>query len=207
VCTEENPREQMEQNPSKFEDYFAHLKKISFAGRIYKKFLSSPVLYLCARRFGDRIIEIGSGTGSGVLGAFPKRVRGLEINPHAVEYCKAAGLNVQLIGADGIFPVADGACDACILDNVLEHIEDPHRTLDECYRITKENGGLVIAVPGVRGFVSDPDHKKFYDAEALRSLDERWKLQSLISIPFLFSSERLSKSVKQYCLVATYRKI
>ena len=197
----------MAETPGKFEDYFAHLQKISFTGRIYKRFFLSPVLYFCARRFGDRIIEIGSGTGSGVLGAFPKRVRGLEINPRAVEYCKAAGLNVQLIGADGIFPVADGAFDACILDNVLEHIEDPPLTLDECYRITKENGGLVIAVPGVRGFESDPDHKKFYDAEALRSLDERWKLQSLFSIPFLFSSERLSKSVKQYCLVATYRKI
>ncbi|HEY4696963.1 MAG TPA: methyltransferase domain-containing protein [Gallionella sp.] len=197
----------MAETPGKFEDYFAHLQKITLTGRIYKRFFSSPVLYLCARRFGDRIIEIGSGTGSGVLGAFPKRVRGLEINPRAVEYCKAAGLNVQLIGADGTFPVADGACDACILDNVLEHIEDPRLTLDECYRITKENGGLVIAVPGLRGFESDPDHKKFYDVEALRSLDERWKLQSLFSIPFLFGSERLSKTVKQYCLVATYRKI
>jgi SAM-dependent methyltransferase len=197
----------MAENPGKFEDYFAHLKKISFAGRIYKRLFSSPVLYICARRSGDRIIEIGSGTGSGVLGAFPKRVRGLEINPRAVEYCKAAGLDVQLIGEDGIFPVADGACDACILDNVLEHIEDPRRTLDECHRITKVNGGLVIAVPGVRGFDSDPDHKRFYDAEALRVLDERWALQSLFSMPLYFSSEKLSRSVRQYCLVATFKKI
>jgi len=197
----------MTNSTDKFEDYFAHLKKISCAGRLYKRLISSPVLYLCARGFGKRITEIGSGTGSGVLGTFPKRVRGLEINPRAVEYCKAAGLDVQLLGADGVFPVADGACDACILDNVLEHIGDPRLTLDECHRITKENGGLVIAVPGLLGFESDPDHKKFYDAEALRLLDERWAMQSLFSIPFLFSSERLSKSVRQYCLVATYRKI
>ncbi len=197
----------MTNSSDRFEDYFSHLQKISLTGRIYKRFFSSPVLYFCARRFGDRIIEIGSGTGSGVLGAFPKRVRGLEINPHAVEYCKAAGLDVQLIGEDGIFPVAYGTCDACILDNVLEHIEDPRLTLDECHRITKENGGLVIAVPGKRGFESDPDHKRFYDAEALRSLDQRWLLLSLFSTPFFFTSERLSKSVKQYCLVATYRKI
>lgn len=198
---------EMAENPGKFVNYFTHLKKISFTGRIYKKFFSSPVLYFFARRFGKRIIEIGSGTGSGVLGAFPKRVCGLEINPVAVEYCKAAGLNVQLIRDDGAFPVADGAFDACVLDNVLEHIENPRRTLDECYRITKENGGLVIAVPGLRGFESDEDHKKFYDAEALRLLDDRWLLQSLFSIPFLFSSEQLSISVKQYCLVATYKKI
>jgi len=197
----------MVENSSKYEDYFTHLRKISYSGRLYKRFLSSPVLYFCARRFGDRIIEIGSGTGSGVLGAFPNRVRGLEINPHAVEFCKAAGLNVQLIRGDGTFPLADGAFDSCVLDNVLEHIEDVRQTLDECYRITKENGGLIIAVPGKLGYESDDDHKKFYDSEALRQLDKRWLMQSLFSIPFLFSSDKLSKSVKQYCLVATYKKI
>lgn len=197
----------MAENSSKYEDYFTHLQKISFTGRIYKRFLSSPILYFGARRFGDRIIEIGSGTGSGVLGAFPKKVQGLEINPIAVEYCKAAGLNVQLVKDDGIFPVADGAYDACILDNVLEHIEDPRKTLDECYRITGKEGGLVIAVPGIRGYASDDDHQRFYDAEALRRLDDRWLLQSLFSMPFYFSSEKLSRSVRQYCLVATFKKI
>ena len=197
----------MATSPDRFEDYFSHLQKISFLGRVYKKFVSSPLLYLCARRFGKRIIEIGSGTGSGVLGAFPKHVRGLEINPHSVKYCKSIGLDAQLIGEDGTFPVANGAMDVCVLDNVLEHIGDPRKTLDQCYRITKANGGLVIAVPGLRGFASDDDHKKFYDAAALRLLDQRWELLSLFSTPFIFSSEKLSKSVKQYCLVATYRKL
>ena len=197
----------MAETPRKFEDYFSHLKKISLLGRTYKKFVSSPILFFCARQFGPRVAEIGSGTGSGVLGAYPKHVLGLEINPIAVDYCKSIGLNVQLIKDGEAFPVADGAFDTCILDNVLEHIEDPSRTLDECYRITQKNGGLVIAVPGMRGFELDDDHKKFYDAEALRLLDKRWLLQNLFSTPFLFSNERLSKGVKQYCLVATYKKI
>jgi len=197
----------MAENTDKYEDYFAHLSKISLLGRVYKKFMSSPVLFYCARRFGNRVIEIGSGTGSGILGSFPNKVQGLEINPVAVDYCKAAGLHVQLVKDDGIFPVVDGTYDACVLDNVLEHIEDPRKTLDECYRITVKEGGLVIAVPGIRGYVLDDDHKKFYDAEALRQLDDRWLLQSLFSTPFYFTSEKLSKSVRQYCLVATFKKI
>ena len=68
------------------------------------------------------------------------------------------------------------------------------------------SSGLVIAVPGVRGYQSDEDHKIFYDAERLRKLDERWALQSLFSTPFFFKSERMSNSVRQYCLVATYQK-
>jgi SAM-dependent methyltransferase len=197
----------MRPSAKEFEDYFSRLHKISFLGRVYKRFFLSPMLYLCTRRFGNRIIEIGSGTGSGVLGTFPKRVQGLEINPISVEYCRAAGLNVQLIGDDGAFPVADGAFDACVLDNVLEHIDDPRRTLDECHRITRKDGGLIVAVPGIRGHESDSDHKKFYDEKALRSLDDRWSLQSLFSTPFLLVVERLSRSVKQYCLVATYKKV
>lgn len=197
----------MIENPSKFEDYFTHLSKITWLGRVYKRWVSSPVLFFCARRFGRNVIEVGSGTGSGVLGTFSNHVRGLEINPHAVEYCKAAGLDVQLIGDDGVFPVKDGSVDVCVLDNVLEHIPHPRSTLDECHRITGQHGGLVIAVPGIRGYASDDDHKKFYDEAALRLLDDRWVLQSLFSIPFLFRSAKLSRSIKQYCLVATYKKI
>ena len=189
-----------------YADYFARLRRISFAGRIYKRRVSSPVLYRCARGFGKRIIEIGCGTGSGVLGAYPDRVLGLEINPIAVDFCKSEGYDARLMGGDGSYPVGNGDFDACILDNVLEHIENPSGTLDECYRITSTYGGLVIAVPGVRGYESDDDHKIFYDADALRELDERWVLQHLFSLPFLFKSEILSNTVRQYCLVATYRK-
>lgn len=192
---------------NKFEDYFSHLQKITFVGRMYKRFFSSPILFLCARRFGRRVAEIGSGTGNGILGAFPKSVHGLEINPIAVDYCKAAGLDVDLINADGTFPVADGAFDACVLDNVLEHIEEPKGTLDECYRITKKNGGLIVVVPGLHGFKSDTDHKMFYGIDELSRFDDRWQLLSLFSIPFIFKSAKLSSSVKQYCLVATYRKV
>ena len=196
----------MNDKPSEFEDYFAHLTKISLLGGIYKKYVSSPILFCCARRFGNRMVEVGSGTGSGILGAFPKNVHGLEINPNAVKYCKSLGLKVQLINENDAYPVADGSFDVCVLDNVLEHIETPRHTLDECYRITKKHGGLVIAVPGLRGFESDPDHKTFYDAEALRNLDKGWSLQNLFTIPFLFKSEKLSRSVRQYCLTAIYKK-
>lgn len=197
----------MAENHGKFEDYFAHLNRISTLGRIYKRFVSSPVLFRCARRFGPHVVEIGSGTGSGVLGTYPGRVDGLEINPLAVEYCRSRGLNARLIKVGEAFPVADGAYDACVLDNVLEHIEDPRQTLDECYRITGKSGGLIIAVPGLCGYASDPDHKKHYDADALRRLDPRWELHSLFSTPFGFRCDRLSRSVRQYCLVATYRKV
>lgn len=193
-------------NSDGYEEYFNYLQKISWRGRIYKRYVSSSILYLCANRFGRRIAEVGSGTGSGILGAFPSRVVGLEINPFAVKYTKSIGLNALLIKEDGKFPAADGAFDSCVLDNVLEHIEHPRQTMDECYRITQPQGGMVIAVPGVRGFARDTDHKIFYGENDLEHLDPRWRMERLFSIPALIRSARLSRTVRQYCLVAVYRK-
>ena len=56
-------------------------------------------------------------------------------------------------------------------------------------------------------YTSDPDHKRFYAQADLRRLDARWQLQSLFAAPLGFASEALSNSVRQYCLVATYRKV
>jgi SAM-dependent methyltransferase len=164
------------------------------------------VLFLCARLFGRKIVEIGSGTGSGVLGAFPSSVVGLEINPLAVEYSNSIGLHASLIKEDGVFPMLDGSVDACILDNVLEHIESPRHTVDECWRVTQPRGGLIIAVPGARGFARDADHKIFYEEDELKHLDPRWRLQRLFALPTFFRSVGLSRALRQYCLVAVYRK-
>jgi SAM-dependent methyltransferase len=84
-------------NSDGYEEYFNYLQKISWRGRIYKRYVSSSILYFCANRFGRRIAEVGSGTGSGILGAFPSRVVGLEINPFAVKYTKSIGVNALLL--------------------------------------------------------------------------------------------------------------
>jgi len=191
----------------KFKEYFSHLTQISFLGRIYKKYISSPVLLSCTRQFGGRVMEVGCGIGSGVLGAYPEKVTGLDINTEVVEYCQSMGLKAQLIGDDGIFPVKNNQFDSCVLDNVLEHVSAPAMILDECYRVTKQGGGLIIVVPGEAGYRSDLDHKVFYDEERLKTLDARWKLLNLFSIPFFFKNKKISRILKQYCLVVVYKKL
>lgn len=189
-----------------YEEYFKYLKNISLLGRLYKRWVSSPILFFCTRPFGKHIAEIGSGAGSGILGAFPSYVVGLDINPFAVDYLRSIGLRAELIKDDGIFPLSDKSMDACVLDNVLEHVQYPKQLLDECWRVTKPNGGLIIAVPGRRGFSLDADHKKFYEENDLRYLDSRWQLQRLFSLPFFIKNTIISGILKQYCLIAVYQK-
>ena len=193
-------------NDDRFKSYFDYLQSISRSGRLYKRCVTSPILFGCGRLFGPRLVEVGSGVGSGILGAFSSRVVGLEINPYAVDYTRGRSLQSHLIESDGIFPLSDGTFDACVLDNVLEHIENPCPVMEQCLRITRPGGGLVVAVPGGRGYAQDADHKNFYDAEKLRSLDPRWELFASFSMPFVLKSKLLSNLVRQYCLVGVYRK-
>ena len=196
----------MNANQNSFHLYSQYLKQISFSGRIYKRFFSSVLLNLNCRSFGSSILEVGSGIGSGVLGAFPDKVVGIDINPIVVDYCLKKGFDARLIGENGVFPFSDSSFDTCILDNVLEHIHDPRQILDECSRVTKTSGGLVIVVPGIRGYSSDLDHKVFYDASKLRLLDNRWKLKRLFAMPTFIASNWISCLLRQYCLVAIYVK-
>lgn len=197
----------MELKESEYKAYFSHLQKISLLGKIYKRLYAILILFICRKKFGNYLVEIGSGTGNGILRASPKNVIGLDINPIAVEFCKSKGLNASLINENGNFPIDENLFDACVLDNVLEHIEDPKKTLDECYRVSKDRGGLVVVVPGIRGYQSDTDHKTFYDRNKLNKLDSRWKMEGIFSVPFILESEKLSNNVKQYCLIAIYIKI
>lgn len=189
-----------------YEHYFSHLNSISLLGLIYKRYYASRVLYHQAINFGNKIAEIGSGTGNGVLGAYPSQVVGFEINPLAVEFCKSKNLAVHQINENNHYPAEDGEFDVCVLDNVLEHIAAPASLLQECTRITHDKGGLVIAVPGDKGFAFDPDHKKHYREAELKDLNPGWRLIKTFSLPFIFKSQWLSGLISQYCLVAVYKK-
>lgn len=189
-----------------YKNYFTHLQSISQLGRAYKRFVTSPILYYHARTFGTMIAEIGSGIGSGILGAYPKQVTGFDINPLAVDYCKSKSLPVHLIGENNLYSAKDGEFDACVLDNVLEHIAEPSFILQECLRITHDKAGLIIAVPGVKGYASDSDHKKFYGEQELQDLHPNWQLDNLFAMPFFVKSKLLSDVISQYCLVAVYSK-
>src|SRR5437870_3449028 len=95
-----------------FEQYFEYLKTITPRARFYKRYFTSRILFWCARRFGPRIVEVGSGIGSGVLGAYPESVVGIDINPFAVEYSRKIGLSASVLNPDGSFPMGDGSFNA-----------------------------------------------------------------------------------------------
>ncbi len=71
------------------------------------------------------------------------------------------------------YPFDDGEMDAVYLDNVLEHLDDPMRVMEEVYRICKPEGTVKVIVPYFRSLWAfiDPTHKHFFTVDSFAYYD------------------------------------
>ena len=114
-----------------------------------------------------KVLDVGCGIGDFL--EFYKNAKGTDINIKNVEYCSKIGLEVSFM-ENGVIPHDDESFESAVLDNVLEHVEDPKFLLSEINRILCKKGLLIIGVPGFKGYESDSDHKIFYEEELLKKL-------------------------------------
>jgi len=111
----------------------------------------------------------GSGYGSEILSSGAKKVIGLEISNHAIEYAKRYHFkeNVEFCKADlnQKIDLPDNYSDVIISFETLEHITNQENMLLEFKRLLKPGGFLIISTPDKNlisgGFESDnPFHIK-----------------------------------------------
>jgi SAM-dependent methyltransferase len=180
--------------------YFEYLSTRSLLGYIYRKYWLYPKLNT---KLIGKTLDVGCGIGDFLK--FRRYTYGVDIDPNAIKYCKAKGLNVSLICNNKI-SFSDNFFDSVILDNVLEHIENPKPLLLEISRILKLKGILLIGVPGDTGFRSDLDHKVFYSENFLKLTLEKvgFECQEVFAMPLPFAL--LSKIVKSYCIYGVFIK-
>ena len=62
------------------------------------------------------------------------------------------------------YPFKDDYFDYVLCDNVLEHLDNLIKTMEELHRITKKNGTIEIIVPYFSsiGAFQDPTHRHFF---------------------------------------------
>ena len=134
-----------------------------------------------------KILDIGCGSGKFLLRARKAGwdTYGLEISDKAVETASGMGLKVKKV--NGSFEKTDfpGSYFDCILMNhVLEHCHYPTKVLQECYRLLKGNGLLIVVVPNLDcydrkvftyswGNLEVPRHLFHFNKITLLSLIER----------------------------------
>ena len=178
--------------------YFNYLRKRSTLGHIYRRHFLYPKLVRYI--YGD-VLDIGCGIGDFLK--YRPTTTGVDINPMTIEWCRKQGLNVYLMKQD-ILPFPHHSFDCALLDNVIEHLQNPSHLLNEIYRILRSNGTLVVGVPGLKGYASDPDHKHFYDQSSLVSTlsASGFCLTGVFHMPF--KSSFLNTHIRQYCIYCVF---
>jgi 2-polyprenyl-3-methyl-5-hydroxy-6-metoxy-1,4-benzoquinol methylase len=102
----------------------------------------------------DRILDIGCNDGEYTLdiaktmGA--KDICGIDIDGDAVLKCRIKGIKAVVGSIDGTkLPFENSSFDCCTCIQVLEHISDTDRFVDEVYRILRPQGYFVVATPNL----------------------------------------------------------
>jgi len=180
------------------EQYFSYLQQRSCLGFLYRKYLVYP--RLCKALHG-RVLDIGCGIGD--MLKFRPNTTGVDINPHTVAWCCSHGLDAYEMEHD-VLPFEEGSFQGVVLDNVIEHIQDPESLLSEIHRVLEPVGVLVVGVPGLRGYASDPDHKIFYDEPRLVKVlnNAGFTLKHVMHLPIPIPG--LGRWLRQYCLYGVF---
>lgn len=185
---------------SELKKYHEYLLTRSTLGHIYRNYVLYPKI---VKELSGKALDIGCGIGDFCM--FRPNTTGIDINPYNVKYCKERGVKEAYVIENG-FPVKDSEFDSALLDNVLEHLEDPSALLDDVKRVLKANGTFVVGVPGIKGYASDPDHKVFYDLEKLKTTVEKhgFKFNHAFHMPLNIPA--LSKKMRQFCIYGVFKK-
>ena len=106
----------------------------------------------CQRRFielirkhtgrNDMILEVGCATGY-IQDALGRNVVGVDVTESLLEKNRN-----KVIRADALsLPFKDGSFDSVYSVNVLEHVSDAGRMINECRRVVRSGGRLIIITP------------------------------------------------------------
>ena len=70
--------------------------------------------------------------------------------------------------SDGTVPLDDESVDAVLSTQVLEHVTDPARYLEECFRVLRPGGRMLLSTHGLMVYHPDPDDYWRWTGSGLR---------------------------------------
>jgi len=180
----------------KYSEYLKTRSKLSY---FYRHKILYPKLN---KSLEGTTLDVGCGIGDFL--SFKKDAIGIDINTELVEICKTKGLNACIMEENKI-PFGKSSFDSVVLDNVLEHIDNPKKIIQEIKRVLKRNKILIIGVPGKFGYTKDDDHKIFYSKYDLVKLlsNYSFKLEKIFGMPVNINF--LENFLRQYCVYGIFR--
>ena len=116
-----------------------------------------------------------------------------------VDIQKRKGIDKSFNFEEYPYPFKNNTFDYVLIDNVIEHIKNPHCVIRELWRICKKNAIIEIIVPYYNSYYAhaDPTHVNFFNEENMRltilnkpyedlNLKEKFEIIELVSVPQRF---------------------
>jgi SAM-dependent methyltransferase len=132
---------------------YAHIQQVEnnhwwYVGR--RKIIFDRVLPLLAQYDTPRILDVGCGTGYNIeymqQHGF-RNIVGLDFSLEALKLCHSRGITQVVCGDGTLPPFESSSFDVITALDMIEHVEDDVRALQELARILKPGGSLVIFTP------------------------------------------------------------
>lgn len=128
--------------------------------------------HAAAQRIAGDVLEIGTGAGYGIEVVAPHARRFVTLDKHAPAPELLARPDVefrQAVVPPLEFP--DGSFDCVISFQVIEHIRDDQRFVDEIHRVLRPGGRFIVTTPNApMSLTRNPWHVREYTAAELRQL-------------------------------------
>jgi SAM-dependent methyltransferase len=194
------------------ETLWEHLYRYRFAAQFVK---------------GKDVLDVASGEGYGLaaLGqAGAKSAIGVDISPEACRHAnRKYGVDARQGDATKL-PLSNDSIDLLVSFETIEHIQDPALFLDECARVMRPRGRIIVSTPNIETYNPDrsdshnPFHcsemsaAEFYSIikERFTNLNyycqrptraSRWSFRSLTLIPSPWLKVRGYTRLSRYCQI------
>ncbi len=159
-----------------------------------------------------KILDIGCGPGFFLDEAKRQgwEAQGVDLSGWAKNYAKE-NFNIEVFRgplAEAVFP--DRSFDVIVMNDVIEHLEDPKSALKEIRRVLKNDGVLYISTPDIDSFLSrllrakwwgiNKYHLFYFSRKTLEEMfrDTGFKSLRYSSYPRIFSLNYWAKRLRAY---------
>ncbi len=152
------------------------------------RLIAAEVVRRAGLRPGERVLDIGTGTGIGAAAALAegRSVVGVDAAPGMLAIARREVPEAAFVEADfGALPFPDASFDVAMAVHALHFADDPVAVLAEWRRVVVPGGRLSISVPGPRRTLYLPIFKAIY---------RRYGLERRTGIPTLADLARRARA-------------
>ncbi|MDJ0744588.1 MAG: class I SAM-dependent methyltransferase [Xenococcaceae cyanobacterium MO_167.B27] len=156
----------------------------------------------------NSILEVGCGVGFFVKACIDSGfvINGIELNKLAVNLAQENKLPVNHITLQEFAQFHPQSMDAICSFQVLEHISDPKSFINNCLKILKSGGRLIVSVPNAESFLKyqynlldmPPHHMTQWSEFSFRSLEKIFPVKTEKIIKEPLASYHISGYVDSY---------